>query len=313
MPARHRHLSRPLPGAPALQPPARETARSSADAVIAPTAATSAVGVPRNLPETFRRGQGGSRPRASVRSVTGSEPSRHSASTGWLPTKGVSSSPGPRRARAARPVAMPGARRGRAAATGGRLWPMTALARLARRVAMTHDLHYVCSPTPLRRADLDGLEASSRCDDLGSIRGEHEPSCATVSWTLPSQPTSRAASTTCALTSPVRAFLTSDRHVAFTGVRRDLLRPWRIISSLRDRSGHHALLLQRKEGRILGDLARGPAGLSCAGASPLAAFISNILRSQNVTQYTKITRDCLHELASLLFSISGRLCIGYAG
>lgn len=260
MPARHRHLSRPLPGAPALQPPAWETARSSADAAIRPPAATSADGVPRNLPETFRRGFDKPRPRASVRNVTGSWPLRRSASTGWLPTKGVSSSPSPRRARATRPVATPGARPERAAGTGGRLRPMAALSGLARRVATTHDLHYVCSPTPLRRADLDGLEASSRCGDLGSIRGEHEPSCATVSWTLPSQPTSRAASTTCAPTSPVRAFLTSDRPVAFTGVRRDLLRPWRIISSPRDRSGHHALLLQRKEARILSDLARGPAG-----------------------------------------------------
>jgi hypothetical protein len=83
---------------------------------------------------------------------------------------------------------------------------------------------------------------------------------------------------------------------------------------MRDRSGHHALLLQRNEEPIARRTSRAAQrGLSCAGGAVPAAPISNILLSQNVTQYTKMTRDCLHELASLLFSISGRLCIGYAG
>lgn len=315
VPARHRHLSRPLPGAPAPQPPAWERAPLSVDGAIAPGSGARHRRRARNLAETFLRGLGRSRPRASVRNVTGSPLLRRSASPGWLAKKSVSRSPRPRGARAAHPVALSVARRGRAAAGGWQLLPVAVLARLAHRGVMTHDLLYVCSPTPLPHADLDGLgAASSRCGDLGSAIAEHEPSCATASWTLLSKPTSRAASTMCAQTSPVRACLTSDCQLACAGAHRARLRPRRIISSMRDRSGHHALLSHRDEELIARRISRAAQrGLSRAGGAVPAAPISNILLSQNVTQYTKMTRDCLHELASLLFSISGRLCIGYAG
>ncbi|WP_437633555.1 hypothetical protein [Sorangium sp. So ce854] len=61
-----------------------------------------------------------------------------------------------------------------------------------------------------------------------------------------------------------------------------------------------------------GDLRAALVGSRALARPRLAACISIILRSQNVAQYTKSTRDCLHELATLLFSISGKLCIGYA-
>jgi aminotransferase len=58
------------------------------------------------------------------------------------------------------------------AITGWRLGYLSAPPDLARRIAVAHDLLYVCAPTPLQHAMLPGLEMPpSYYDDLASAYG----------------------------------------------------------------------------------------------------------------------------------------------
>lgn len=184
------------------------------------------------------------------------------------------------------------------------------------RAAMTRDLHHVCAPTPLRRASLGALEtASHRRGVLARSMREIDPRARRASWTQALHPTSRA--------STVRAARIRTRVAGrWIAAKRW---PHRAGSDSVHGTSFHRGAIDRRLARcargacaprkpcFLGRSARGLVGLrACAGRPRLAACISIILCSQNVTQYTKSTRDCLHELSTLLFSISGELCIGYA-
>lgn len=303
LPPRHRHLSRPLP-VPAPQPPVRETALIQARG-----------GVP--AWGRHRGGQRGAQPGGNIWVGAGvvarmSRCEAHDLLTTTdelCPRRVVGEKP--HLPRAASAVASSGRpeREGRCGRSAARARGGVTAAPL--RAAMTRDLHHVCAPTPLRRASLDALETPShrrgvparsmreidprarrsRGHGPYTLRPERLPRAPSASvHALPDAGSPRSAGRTAPASSPSMAhhFIEARSTVG-----------WRDAGA--------------PEGPCFaGDLRAALVGSRALARPRLAACISIILRSQNVAQYTKSTRDCLHELATLLFSISGKLCIGYA-